>query len=134
MKVSFLHDAHQKRFEELRFEVRDEKIRSDPKCLALLYLIAGDSHFFIKASPYFNTTYGVFDSEAMFEIEEFGSSSLKTLEKTAVNLFSFNDYVTPAELVDNLENEHFQLVLNAILLQRDGLNRGYEAPEEKMYS
>lgn len=94
--------------------------------------MTGDSRFFKKASPYFNTTNGVFDSDAMFENEEFGSS-LKTLAKVAVNLFNYNEKVTPVELVVALEDEHLKLALNAIVFRRYGLNGGYEAPEEKIY-
>ncbi|MDP4084745.1 MAG: DUF6075 family protein [Bacillota bacterium] len=132
MKISFLSNEHEKLFYKMRQQIKNESYRKGKEYLSVVFLIAGNDELNQKVSPYFDTTVGMFDSEAMFKNESF-SHGLSVLARLAVNLFNDNEKVTPLELIGVLDDEKFNLALNAIILRKNGISSSYECSDEKLY-
>jgi hypothetical protein len=132
MNFQFVNQEHEARYSQFRVEDMTEHYRSNKEYLTVVYLMTGNKELYQKMNPYFNAKHGEFDSEKMFEEQDF-SSSLRVLAKLAVHLFNSNETVEPLDIISRLDEEGFQLALNAFILRRYGVQKGYDFPEEKVY-
>ena len=94
----------------------------------MLYLISGNEELKQKVEPYFNGNSGMFDTEKMFEEQDF-SAGLSILAKLAVNLFNANEKINPLQLMI-LDDENFELAMNAIILRRQGISTEYKLSQK----
>jgi hypothetical protein len=130
MKVQFLNQEHQAKFQELRAGMA-EYYRNNKEYLSVVFIMAGDEELFHKMNRYFDAKLGEFSSDEMFKEQDF-SSGMRILAKLAVHLFNNNETVTPLDFM-LLDDKRLTLAINAILLRRYGLSNGYGTPEEKLY-
>ena len=106
--------------------------RTNKEYLSVVYLMTGNEELYCNMKPYFDAKVGSFDSEEMFEEKDF-SSGLRVLAKLAVHLFNSNETVEPLDIISTLDEECFRLALNAFILRRYGVSKGYDLPEEKLH-
>lgn len=131
MKIQFLNQEHETKFQELRLGMA-EYYRNNKEYLSVVYIMAGNEELHRKMNRYFNTKEGMFSSDDMFNEEDFSSGN-RILAKLAVHLFNDNETVSPLDIISALDDEWFQLALNAIHFRRYGISSGYDLPEEKLY-
>ncbi|MDQ0271140.1 MULTISPECIES: DUF6075 family protein [Bacillaceae] len=131
MKVQFLNQEHQTKFQEIRSEMAED-YRFNKEHLAVVFIMTGDEELYRKMTPYFDTKDGLFVSFKMFAEQDF-SNGMGILAKLAAHLFNGYETVSPIDLVDTLDDERLKLAINAILFRRYGLSNSYDLPEEKLY-
>ncbi|MFS0891022.1 DUF6075 family protein [Peribacillus frigoritolerans] len=132
MKFQFLNQEHEAKYSQFRTEDMADYYRTNKEYLSVAYLMTGNKELYRKMKPYFDAKGGNFDSEEMFEEKDF-SSGLSVLAKLAVHLFNSNETVEPLDIISTLDEEGFKLALNAFILRRYGVSKGYDFPEEKLY-
>lgn len=132
MNFQFINQEHEARYSQFRVEDMADHYRTNKEYLSIVYLMTGNEELYRKMKPYFNAKHGEFDSEKMFEEQDF-SSGLRVLAKLAVHLFNSNETVKPLDIISRLDDEGFRLALNAFILRRNGVSKGYDLPEEKLY-
>ncbi|MGE7609694.1 DUF6075 family protein [Peribacillus frigoritolerans] len=132
MKFQFLNQDHEVKYSQFRTEDMADYYRTNKEYLSVVYLITGNEELYRKMKPYFDAKGGNFDSEEMFEEKDF-SSGLRVLAKLAVHLFNSNETVEPLDIISTLDEEGFRLALNAFILRRYGVSKGYDLPEEKLH-
>lgn len=123
MSFEFIDTEHQKQFQDLRMELAEE-FRFTNNYLAVIYLMAGCPELNWKAHRHIDMNEGEFRSNDMFENETF-TLNTETLAILAVNLFKNERNLTVMELITELDEEMFDLAINAIYLRRKGLNSPY---------
>lgn len=84
----------------------------------LVYLLTSKPEFIKKALPYLSTD--GFDSYSCLKEKDFSSGDRELL-KLSVNLFNNNLPSSPLDLVSSLDDESFQLAMNAIYLRKYGV-------------
>ncbi|UOQ92866.1 hypothetical protein MUO14_21045 [Halobacillus shinanisalinarum] len=126
----FLDQEHEDYFYGLRSKMEQETYKTNKKYLSVIFLMAAEEELYRKANPYFDTTRGVFDSNKMFEEQDF-SVGIGLLARLAVLLFDNNESVTLLKLIGTLDEIRFKLALNAIYLRRFGFIE-YKEQEEKL--
>jgi hypothetical protein len=119
----FLNHEHEKEFFSIREEAA-EWYRNDKEYMSVAFLMAGNEELKQKIKPYFDMDEGFFESEAMFEKENF-SPSLYVMAKLAVHLFNNNETVDPLDLIVCLDEDNFKLALQALKFRKYGLDQGY---------
>jgi DNA polymerase III delta subunit len=132
MQLQFLNQDHEANFSKFRVEKMGDRFRSNKEYLAVVYLMTGNEELYQKIKPYFNAKSGGFDSTKMFDEQDF-SSGLIVLAKLAVHLFNSHEKVEPIDLILSVDENGFNLALNAFILRRYGLSIAYGTPEEKFY-
>ncbi|HEO2443496.1 hypothetical protein N0B21_20210 [Bacillus velezensis] len=124
-KYSSLDHKHD--FLEMRRNI-PEHYRFNKECLSVIFLMAGNKELNRKLAPYFNGDKGEFETEKVFEEQEFCSSDLKTLAQLAVSLFNTKRIDT--QKLISLGEEDFQLAINAIVLRKKGITPAYPQNSE----
>ncbi|MFD4932150.1 DUF6075 family protein [Peribacillus butanolivorans] len=132
MKLQFLNQEHEEKYSQFRTEEMADHYRTNKEYLSGAYLMTGNKELYRKMKPYFDAKGGNFDSEEMFEEKDF-SSGLRVLAKLAVHLFNSNETVEPLDIISTLDEDGFRLALNALILRRYGVSKGYDLPEEKFH-
>ncbi|MBD8591646.1 MULTISPECIES: DUF6075 family protein [Peribacillus] len=132
MKFQFLNQEHEAKYSQFRTEDMADYYRTNKEYLSVVYLMTGNEELYCNMKPYFDAKVGSFDSEEMFEEKDF-SSGLRVLAKLAVHLFNSNETVEPLDIISTLDEECFRLALNAFILRRYGVSKGYDLPEEKLH-
>ncbi|MGG0284316.1 DUF6075 family protein [Peribacillus butanolivorans] len=132
MKFQFLNQDHEAKYSQFRTEGMADYYRTNKEYLSVVYLMTGNEELYRKMKPYFDAKGGNFNSEEMFEEKDF-SSGLRVLAKLAVHLFNSNETVEPLDIISTLDEEGFRLALNAFILRRSGVSKGYDLPEEKLH-
>lgn len=127
MEFQYLSREHKQDFLENRRNI-PEYYRFNKEFLSVLYLISGNEELKQKVEPYFNGNSGMFDTEKMFEEQDF-SAGLSILAKLAVNLFNANEKINPLQLMI-LDDENFELAMNAIILRRQGISTEYKLSQK----
>ncbi len=127
MEFQYLSREHKQDFLENRRNI-PEYYRFNKEFLSVLYLISGNEELKQKIEPYFNGSSGMFDTEKMFEEQDF-SAGLSVLAKLAVNLFNANEKINPLQLMI-LDDENFELAMNAIILRRQGISTEYKLSQK----
>lgn len=127
MEFQYLSREHKQDFLENRRNI-PEYYRFNKEFLSVLYLISGNEELKQKIEPYFNGSSGMFDTEKMFEEQDF-SAGLSILAKLAVNLFNANEKINPLQLMI-LDDENFELAMNAIILRRQGISTEYKLSQK----
>lgn len=127
MEFQYLSREHKQDFLENRRNI-PEYYRFNKEFLSVLYLISGNEELKQKVEPYFNGNSGMFDTEKMFEEQDF-SAGLSVLAKLAVNLFNANEKINPLQLMI-LDDENFELAMNAIILRRQGISTEYKLSQK----
>lgn len=127
MEFQYLSREHKQDFLENRRNI-PEYYRFNKEFLSVLYLISGNEELKQKIEPYFNGNSGMFDTEKMFEEQDF-SAGLSVLAKLAVNLFNANEKINPLQLMI-LDDENFELAMNAIILRRQGISTEYKLSQK----
>lgn len=132
MKFEFLNSVHESNFTKFRVENMGDRFRTNIEYLPIVYLMTGNAELYPKMNPYFNAKSGGFDSDKMFEEQDF-SSGLNILAKLAVHLFNSNQIVQPLDIISSLDEQSFKLALNSMILRRFGVSSSYDIPEEKLF-
>lgn len=132
MKYQFINQEHEMKFSEFRAENMEDYYRTNNEFLSVVYLMTSNQEMYSKMNPYFDAKGGNFDSEKMFEEKDFNSGHC-VLAKLAVHLFNSNETVRPLDIISELDEDGFKLALNALILRRHGVSKGYDQPEEKLY-
>ncbi|MCY7780157.1 DUF6075 family protein [Bacillus haynesii] len=127
MEFQYLSREHKQDFLEMRRNM-PEYYRFNKEFLSVLYLISGNEELKQKVEPYFNGNSGMFDTEKMFEEQDF-SAELSILAKLAVNLFNANEKINPLQLMI-LDDKNFELAMNAIILRRQGISTEYKLSQK----
>ncbi|AVB12117.1 hypothetical protein ACFVL4_24390 [Bacillus subtilis] len=128
MDVKYSSLDHKYDFLEMRRNL-PEQYRFSKECLSVIFLMAGNKELNQKLTPYFEGDKGEFETEKMFEEQEFCSSDLKTLAQLAVSLFNTNKRIDAQKLI-SLGKENFDLAINAIVLRKEGISTGYHQNSE----
>ncbi|MEX3914286.1 hypothetical protein AB4672_21170 [Bacillus paralicheniformis] len=128
MGVKYASLDHKYDFLEMRRNI-PEHYRFNKECLSVIFLMAGNKELNLKLAPYFDGDKGKFETEKMFEEQEFCSSDLKTLAQLAVSLFNTNKRINTQKLI-SLGKEDFDLAINAIILRKEGISTGYPQNSE----
>lgn len=132
MKFEFLNSVHESNFTKFRVENMGDRFRTNIEYLPIVYLMTGNAELYPKMNPYFNAKSGGFDSDKMFEEQDF-SSGLNILAKLAVHLFNSSQIVQPLDIISSLDEQSFKLALNSMILRRFGVSSSYDIPEEKLF-
>lgn len=85
---------------------------------ALAYVITSKPEFVKKAAPYMGT-YG-FKSIDCLENNDFSSGDHKLL-KLGMNLYNNHEMSSPVDLITSLDDESFQVAMNAIYIRKYGV-------------
>lgn len=113
----YASEKHESLFNQTR-QLLSPKIQNNTEYLSALYLITSNDELFAKMNPYFSNA--GFSFEEMFEEVDFSSGYLK-LAKLAVNLFNNGIEITPLDLTSSLDQESFQVAINAIYIRKMGV-------------
>lgn len=132
MKFQFINKEHEARYSKFKAEDMADHYRTNKEYLSVVYIMTGNEELYRKMKPFFNAESGEFAFEEMFKEMDF-NSGLMILAKLAVHLFNSNESVEPLQIISKLDDESFRLVLNAFVLRRYGISKGYDIPEEKLY-
>lgn len=132
MYFQFVNNEHEARYSQFRAEDMSDHYRINKEYLSVVYIMTGNDELYKKMKPYFNAKSGEFASKEMFKENDF-SGELLVLAKLAVHLFNSNETVEPLHIISRLDDKSFKLALNAFVLRRYGVSKGYELPEEKLY-
>ena len=92
--------------------------RADNYYLPALYILLSTKNDLYKKTRRFIDGEGI-DFEKMLSTQDFPSSE-KKLIKLAANLFNISMEVSPSELINTLDDEDFQMALQAISFKRIG--------------
>lgn len=92
--------------------------KADSYYLPALYLLLSTKNDLYKKTRRYIDKDGI-DFETMLSAHDFPSSERKLI-KLAANLFNGSMEVSPTELINTLDDENFQLALQAILFKRTG--------------
>lgn len=128
MNVKYSSLDHKHDFLEMRRNI-PEHYRFDKECLSVIFLMTGNKELNEKIAPYFDGAKREFEAEKMFEEQEFCSSDLKTLAQLADSLFNTNKRTDTQQLI-SLGEEDFELAINAIVLRKEGISKGYSLNSE----
>lgn len=132
MNFKFVNQEHESRFLQFRAEDMSDYYRTNKEHLSVVYIMTANEELYRKIKPYFDGKSGEFDSEEMFKEKDFIGGDL-VLAKLAVHLFNSNETVEPIHIISRLDDESFKLALNAFILRRYGVSKGYDLPDEKLY-
>lgn len=113
----YANEQHEILFNKSRQLLTASK-QNNAEYLSALYLITSDPELFAKMHSYFSNA--GFSYEEMFEEMDFSSGMLK-LAKLAVNLYNNGVEITPLDLTSTLDNERFQVAMNAIYIRKTGM-------------
>lgn len=119
--MTFFHDeAHRQNV--LHCLRKKNRIYPDGKAdnyyLSALYILLSTKNDLYKKTRRFIDGEGIY-FEKMLSTQDFPSSE-KKLIKLAANLFNTSMEVSPSELINTLDDENFQMALQAIFLRRTG--------------
>ena len=119
--MTFFHDeAHRQNV--LHCLRKKNRIYPDGKAdnyyLSALYILLSTKNDLYKKTRRFIDGEGI-DFGKMLSTQDFPSSE-KKLIKLAANLFNTSMEVSPSELINTLDDENFQMALQAIFLRRTG--------------
>jgi len=92
--------------------------KADNYYLSALYILFSTKNDLYKKTRRFIDGEGI-DFEKMLSAQDFPSSEIKLI-KLAANLFNGSMEVSPSELINTLDDENFELALQAIFLRRTG--------------
>lgn len=107
--------------------------KADSYYLPAFYLLLSTKNDLYKKTRRFIDRDGI-DFEEMLSTQDFASSERKLI-KLAANLFNGSMEVSPSELIDTMDDENFQMALQAIFFKRTGchvrelLSAAKEVPE-----
>ncbi|MED4455618.1 hypothetical protein [Metabacillus fastidiosus] len=131
MKMQFLNKDHQLKFQELR-ESMPEHYRNHRRYLTAIFLMTSNEDLEQTMSIYFDPIRGQFLTHEMFKEVSF-SKELEVIAKLAVHLYGDSKEINVLALLSYLDDEYFQLAINAIEFYRSGVSSQYDSNEEKLY-
>ncbi|QXE01412.1 hypothetical protein [Terribacillus sp. DMT04] len=132
MYIKFHDENHEIKYQLLRADVKNAEALENKGCLAVLYLMAGDSRLDKLFRSYFQIESCQFAYKRMLNDYELDSDLLR-LAKLAAHLFDGRVEMTPMLLDEIHEDRDWFLAWNAVMMRRFGTVTGYEVPSNKFY-
>jgi hypothetical protein len=130
--IKFHDENHEIKYQNLRAGIGKVEFLDNKGCLAVLYMMAGDSRLEKLFKPYFKMEDCQFAYKQMFEDYELDSDLLR-LAKLGAHLFDGHIGMTPMLLDEIHEDRDWFLAWNAVMMRRFGTVTGYEVPSNKFY-
>lgn len=132
MYIKFHDEDHEIKYQNLRAGIGNAEVLQHKGCLAVLYLMAGDSRLYKLFKPYFKFDSCQFDYRQMLADYEL-TGDLEKLASLGVHLFDGQVEVTPMMLDGLQEDRAWFLAWNAVMMRKFGTVTGYEVPSNKFF-